>query len=227
MSTTGARRAFAPSARTSWASSCATSSTRSLRRSWPSIEAEVGANKQTFLLCNHNDDKELQDGFVETLIEFGADGVILSPSVGTTADDVARMEKNGLPVVTVARTVEGGGRSRLYRQRPRGVRARDAAPHRTGAHGLRAGRRHGAHLHGARAARGLRRSLRARGARARAAHRPPGSLFAPTRLRGRRRDGAQSGNLPSAIACCSDTIALGVMAGLHRHGVRAWARTSQ
>ncbi|MEL6946903.1 MAG: LacI family DNA-binding transcriptional regulator [Pseudomonadota bacterium] len=71
------------------------------------IEAELGSNRQTFLLCNHADDIRLQNEFISTLQQFGADGVIMSPSVGTTLENIERIEKTGLAVTLVARTVQG------------------------------------------------------------------------------------------------------------------------
>lgn len=71
------------------------------------IEEELGQSRQTFLLCNHNDDLSVQTGFIQTLLQFGADGVIISPAIGTTATDIDAIEKSGLPVVMIARWVEG------------------------------------------------------------------------------------------------------------------------
>lgn len=73
------------------------------------IEDELGLNNQTFFLCNHRDDLAVQKNFLETLLQFGADGVILSPAIGTTAEDIKSIEKTGLPVVMVARWVKGAG----------------------------------------------------------------------------------------------------------------------
>lgn len=70
------------------------------------IEEELGQNRRTFFLCNHHDDLNIQTNFVETLLQFGADGVIMSPAIGTTAADIASIEQMGLPVVMVARDVE-------------------------------------------------------------------------------------------------------------------------
>jgi DNA-binding LacI/PurR family transcriptional regulator len=71
------------------------------------IEEELGNSRRTFLLCNHHDDIAIQTDFIETLLQFGADGVILSPAIGTTAENIESIEKDGLPVVMIARWVEG------------------------------------------------------------------------------------------------------------------------
>ncbi|MCB1385186.1 MAG: LacI family DNA-binding transcriptional regulator [Nitratireductor sp.] len=78
------------------------------------IEEELGLSRQTFFLCNHRDDISVQKNFLETLLQFGADGVIVSPAIGTTAADIKAIEDTGLPVVMVARWVQGS-RAPVYR----------------------------------------------------------------------------------------------------------------
>lgn len=78
------------------------------------IEDELGLNSQTFFLCNHRDELSAQKNFLETLLQFGADGVILSPAIGTTPADIRAIEETGLPVVMVARWVQGA-RVPVYR----------------------------------------------------------------------------------------------------------------
>jgi DNA-binding LacI/PurR family transcriptional regulator len=72
-----------------------------------SIESELDRSRQTFLLCNHYDNVEKQRSFLETLLQLGADGVIMSPAIGTPPEDIELAEQNALPVVLVARAVEG------------------------------------------------------------------------------------------------------------------------
>ncbi|MGH6763539.1 MAG: LacI family DNA-binding transcriptional regulator [Phyllobacterium sp.] len=72
-----------------------------------SIESELDRSRQTFILSNHYDQLEKQRTFVETLLQLGADGVIMSPAIGTPASDIQLAEDNGLPVVLIARRVEG------------------------------------------------------------------------------------------------------------------------
>lgn len=71
------------------------------------IEDELDRSRQTFLLSNHYDQLEKQRNFIDTLLQLGADGVIMSPAIGTPASDIIMAEENGLPVVLVARLVEG------------------------------------------------------------------------------------------------------------------------
>jgi DNA-binding LacI/PurR family transcriptional regulator len=72
-----------------------------------SIEGELDRSRQTFILSNHYDQLEKQRTFIDTLLQLGADGVIMSPAIGTPAEDIRQVEENGLPVVLIARSVEG------------------------------------------------------------------------------------------------------------------------
>lgn len=72
-----------------------------------SLERELDLNKQKFILSNHYDNLEKQRTFVDTLLQLGADGVIMSPALGTPPADIAMCEKHGLPAVLIARTVDG------------------------------------------------------------------------------------------------------------------------
>ncbi len=72
-----------------------------------SIETELDLSRQTFILSNHYDQLEKQRTFIDTLLQLGADGVIMSPAIGTPPEDIAMAEENGLPAVLIARTVEG------------------------------------------------------------------------------------------------------------------------
>lgn len=71
-----------------------------------SIETELDRSRQTFILSNHYDQLEKQRNFIDTLLQLGADGVIMSPAIGTPPEDIRLAEDNGLPVVLIARTVE-------------------------------------------------------------------------------------------------------------------------
>ncbi|QPC85532.1 substrate-binding domain-containing protein [Mesorhizobium sp. NBSH29] len=72
-----------------------------------SIETELDRSRQTFILSNHYDKVEKQRTFIDTLLQLGADGVIMSPAIGTPAEDIQLIEDNGLPAVLIARSVEG------------------------------------------------------------------------------------------------------------------------
>lgn len=72
-----------------------------------SIESELDRSRQTFILSNHYDQLEKQRTFIDTLLQLGADGVIMSPAIGTPREDIEMAESNGLPAVLIARSVEG------------------------------------------------------------------------------------------------------------------------
>lgn len=72
-----------------------------------SIETELDRSRQTFILSNHYDQLEKQRTFIDTLLQLGADGVIMSPAIGTPPEDIKMVEDNGLPAVLIARSVEG------------------------------------------------------------------------------------------------------------------------
>lgn len=72
-----------------------------------SIESELDRNRQTFILSNHYDSVEKQRNFIETLLQLGGDGVIMSPAIGTPEEDIRLVEENGMPAILVARSVPG------------------------------------------------------------------------------------------------------------------------
>ncbi|MEO1746242.1 MAG: LacI family DNA-binding transcriptional regulator [Pseudomonadota bacterium] len=71
------------------------------------IESELDKSRQTFLLSNHYDSPQKQRDFLETLMQLGADGVIMSPAIDTPREDIELARKNGLPFVFIARSVDG------------------------------------------------------------------------------------------------------------------------
>ncbi|MET0359052.1 MAG: LacI family DNA-binding transcriptional regulator, partial [Pararhizobium sp.] len=71
------------------------------------IEAELDRDRQTFILSNHYDSVEKQRVFIETLLQLGGDGVIMSPAIGTPPEDIKLAEDNGMPAILVARSIEG------------------------------------------------------------------------------------------------------------------------
>lgn len=80
-----------------------------------SIEIELDRNGHTFILGNHYDQPEKQRRFIETLLQLGADGVIMSPAIHTQQTDIGLAVNNGLPVVLIARRVEGFLQAPVFR----------------------------------------------------------------------------------------------------------------
>jgi DNA-binding LacI/PurR family transcriptional regulator len=71
------------------------------------IETELDRSSHTFILSNHYDSVEKQRTFIETLLQLGGDGVIMSPAIGTPVEDIRLAEQNGMPAILVARTMDG------------------------------------------------------------------------------------------------------------------------
>lgn len=71
------------------------------------IEGELDRRSHTFILSNHYDSVDKQRSFIETLLQLGGDGVIMSPAIGTPREDVELAENNGMPAILVARSMEG------------------------------------------------------------------------------------------------------------------------
>ncbi len=70
------------------------------------LEEVLEEQGQMIFICNHRDDVRRQQAFLNTLLQHRADGLILCPSVGTTAKDINDLVDQGLPVTLVAREVE-------------------------------------------------------------------------------------------------------------------------
>ena len=183
-----------------------------------SIEAELGTNRQTFLLCNHGDDIALQEDFISTLMQFGADGVIMSPSVGTTAEDIRRVEEAGLPVTLVARTVEGAGVPAFLGNDVAGFKM-------VTSHLIERGHHDIAMIGGTRKT-STGRARREGFAAAFEEHNLPVPDREDIETPYDRTAGynavaeiMKQGPMPTAIACCSDTVAIGVMHALRQNGI--------
>ena len=65
-----------------------------------SIETELDRSRQTFILSNHYDQLDKQRNFLETLLQLGADGVIMSPAIGTPAKDIEMAQNDGISLAT-------------------------------------------------------------------------------------------------------------------------------
>lgn len=182
------------------------------------IEEELGLNRQTFLLCNHHDDLSIQTGFVETLLQFGADGVILSPAIGTTQQDIEAIEKNGLPVVLIARWVDGTPAPVFRGDDKLGI-------HMATSHLIGLGHRTIAYIGGQRTtSTGRDRREGYLSALEEAGIKPDPALqigSESTRKAGYDSVRAMfaAGSKPTAIVCFNDLVAIGVMSGLRSIGI--------
>ena len=70
------------------------------------IESELDRSQHTFILSNHYDSVDKQRNFLETMLQLGCDGIIMSPAIGTPPEDIELAEANGMPLILVARMVE-------------------------------------------------------------------------------------------------------------------------
>ncbi len=70
-------------------------------------EASLSLNNKLAFLCNTNESLEHQERFIEALIEYRADGLILSPADGTDLHSLQPIFSRKLPTVMIARYVEG------------------------------------------------------------------------------------------------------------------------
>ena len=184
-----------------------------------SIEHELDRHRQTFILCNHYDDLSKQRAFVDTLLQLGADGLILSPAIGTPADDIRLAEANNLPAVLIARTIEGSGVCGFRGDDAYGMSlAVDhliAKGHRSiamigGTHQTSTGRDR---------AEGWRQSLMKAGIEPRPEWRIEGPRSRHAGFNAAKTFAGLT-PLPTAAVCFSDLVALGLMYGLAREGLR-------
>lgn len=71
------------------------------------IESVLSQNDRMSFLCNTNESLERQRGFVTTLVEHSADGMILCPAAGTDLESLQPLIRRGIPTVLLTRDIEG------------------------------------------------------------------------------------------------------------------------
>lgn len=71
------------------------------------VEAELESYGFTILICNHRDEIHRQRNFVQVLQQQNADGLVICPSLGTTAADIDAIVRSGTPVTVICRDVDG------------------------------------------------------------------------------------------------------------------------
>ncbi len=182
------------------------------------IEDELRLNTQTFLLCNHRDQIDIQANFIDTLMQFGADGVIISPAIGTTGDDIRKIEASGLPVVMFARGLDGVKVPTFRGDDKMGI-------YMATRHLLRAGHRDIAFIGGRRdtsTGRDRRAGYLSALEEAQIEPRPEFQMGSETT----RKAGYEcintmigDGHRPTAVVCFNDLVAIGVMNGLRNLGL--------
>ncbi|MCQ8782009.1 LacI family DNA-binding transcriptional regulator [Mangrovibrevibacter kandeliae] len=183
------------------------------------IEAELDRQRQTFILCNHYDQVAKQRSFVETMLQLGADGLIMSPAIGTPIEDLSLAEDNGMPLTLVAREMEGVEVPAFRGDDRFGMRLAVE-------HLLSRGHRRIAMVGGTDAtstgrdrAEGWRRALEDAGIEIHPQWRISGPRDRHSGFDATERFLAIA-ERPTAIVCFSDLVALGMMYGLARAGLR-------
>lgn len=73
------------------------------------LEDAFEKEQRVVLVCNHRDDIERQRRFFAALMQHRVDGLVLCPSLGTRAEDIAGLTRAGVPVTLICREVEGVG----------------------------------------------------------------------------------------------------------------------
>ncbi|MFD2236426.1 LacI family DNA-binding transcriptional regulator, partial [Aureimonas populi] len=184
-----------------------------------SVESELDRLRQTFVLCNHHDDLAKQRSFVDTMLQLGADGLIMSPAVGTPGTDIRLAEENDLPVTLIARTVEGAGVKSFRGDDFYGMQL--AVDHLIAAGHRRIAMVGGSDLTstGRERERGFRLALERAGLPFPQEWRLKGPRDRHSGFDAAARFAALA-DRPTAVACFSDLVALGFMYGLARVGLR-------
>ncbi|NVK34623.1 MAG: LacI family DNA-binding transcriptional regulator [Rhodobacteraceae bacterium] len=71
------------------------------------LEEVLEKEGQMIVISNHRDDVERQRTFISTLQQHRADGLILCPAVGTSAEEINRLMSLGIPITLLGREVPG------------------------------------------------------------------------------------------------------------------------
>ncbi len=181
------------------------------------VETELGRRGQTVILFNHGDDPLRQRQFLETLLQYRADGMILCPAVGSKPQDVSRIVDAGLPTVLIARELPDLPDVPVIRGDDRtGIRF--AVEHLIGLGHRRIALVGGQQDSSAASERraGYEDALRAAGLPVDPALEFPA---AGSRRAGRDICGDVLAAKPTAIVCFNDLLALGIMMELKRRGI--------
>jgi LacI family transcriptional regulator len=180
------------------------------------LDVHLSALGLTVILGNHGDDCLRQRHFIETMLQYRADGIIICPSVGTTPDDINRMTKAGMPTVLVAREVSDLETSPVIRGDDRtGIRFATA-------HLIERGHRRIAFVGGRQQSSAGRERRRGYQEAIEAADLPMDlTLVFPdveNRIGGRDILGRVLDGRPTAVVAFNDLIAFGLMMALRKQG---------
>ncbi|WP_310618789.1 LacI family DNA-binding transcriptional regulator [Flexibacterium corallicola] len=182
------------------------------------LEEALSEDDKTILICNHRDLVDKQDKFVGTMLQHRVDGLILCPSIGTTAKSLNKVIANGVPMTLVCREVEGANAPC--------VRGDDYfGSYSITKHLIEQGHRRIAMLGGRRkSSPGRDRNRGWRDALIEAGINPADQIDVPelmTQTDGQNavKDLLAAQNRPTAVMCFNDLVALGVMSASRRLGI--------
>ena len=183
-----------------------------------SLEDTLARTGRTVLLCNTNESCERQAHFISKMVEYKADGIIVSPAIGSTAEHFFPRSSPLLPLVFVSRTLSDSAFDYVKND------DYEAGRLATG-HLLRLGHRRIAFVGGDPSVSCFGERLRGHRAALRQASVPFDHSLARTSTPDLRegfraaRWISRSTPRPTAANCCNASIALGLCHGLPREGL--------
>lgn len=187
-----------------------------------SIEAVLSLRGRMAFLCNSDESLDRQMHFILALAEHNADGLILCPAAGTEIDDLRPLLERRLPVVLIARDIEGARLDFVGNDDKLALKL-------TTEHLIGLGHRRIAMLGGGQptSAGKLRRAGFLAAMEQASLEVDPGLLIdCPISPEGGTeavRAAMAHGEPPTAIACFTDLVALGALSGLYELGLQPGA----
>lgn len=187
-----------------------------------SLQMALSAEGYATVISNSDEDPELQDRLVATMIEHGVDAVVISPAYGAPAETFDRLAQSGTPVMQVLRM--GDPRTDLFPfssfDYATGSRAALAHLQDLGARRIAfVGGLEGRAITRERMT-GYAEALAERGAAPLALHGRPTRAFGADAAEVLLRDHPDC----DAAICFNDLVALGMIAGFRRQGIEPGAR---
>ena len=185
-----------------------------------SLEDALAKTGRTVFLCNTNESRERQADFIRTMAEYNADGIIVSPAIGSTVKDFSPQHVPVPPLVFVSRAMFDSAFDHVVNDDHESGRL---ATERL----LTLGHRRIAMVGGDPSTSPFGERLRGHGAALERAHVAFDSALVrtsvPTRIEGFRAARWIAGRepQPTAAICYNDSIALGLLHGLAREGLHS------
>lgn len=71
------------------------------------VERSLGEKGLTAFLCNTDEDVKRQRDFIVKMSEYNAEGILLVPAMGTTAEEMQALESVAPPIACMSRTIPG------------------------------------------------------------------------------------------------------------------------